>query len=311
LNILVDNMDFMFFFLLGVATSLKISHLQNSSHFRGETVRGPNEKEVVRVLALDGGGTLGLIEAYIVAQIEQETEKPVRRLFNYIAGTSTGAILGAMLAFPLKIGNTVPYSGTEAVDQYKTSLSKGILGDVTKYENVLKEVLGQTKLGEAIVPMLLSTARGPQKTCFAFESTNLDQSDILVWQTVRASSALEGLFSPASIDGVDGVTFVDGVKCNQDKSSPALVAYQWVKQRHSGPNVEFRIYSVGPTEESNHWGQQLQGHSNVQFLRLQPPSDAGVANMSPLAHTENDFVKMRDAAQQVSLQEVIESLNSD
>jgi predicted acylesterase/phospholipase RssA len=69
-----------------------------------------------RVLALDGGGIRGLITLGILSQIEelihQKTGKKLCDYFDYIAGTSTGAIIAAGLS----LGMTT----AELVDFYKS-----------------------------------------------------------------------------------------------------------------------------------------------------------------------------------------------
>jgi patatin-like phospholipase/acyl hydrolase len=51
-------------------------------------------------LALDGGGIRGIVPALILAEIERKTGKPICKLFDVIAGTSTGGILGMALTKP-------------------------------------------------------------------------------------------------------------------------------------------------------------------------------------------------------------------
>ena len=53
-----------------------------------------------RVLAIDGGGILGLIPASILAFVEEEAGSPVSDLFDLVIGTSTGGILSVGLTVP-------------------------------------------------------------------------------------------------------------------------------------------------------------------------------------------------------------------
>jgi patatin-like phospholipase/acyl hydrolase len=48
-----------------------------------------------RLLAIDGGGLRGIIPACVLVELERVTGKPARESFDFIAGTSTGAILAA------------------------------------------------------------------------------------------------------------------------------------------------------------------------------------------------------------------------
>jgi patatin-like phospholipase/acyl hydrolase len=51
-----------------------------------------------RILSIDGGGIRGVIPALTLAALEQQLNKPVRECFDYIAGTSTGALIAGALA---------------------------------------------------------------------------------------------------------------------------------------------------------------------------------------------------------------------
>jgi len=51
-----------------------------------------------KILSIDGGGVRGIIPAYICMKIEEDYGKPIHNIFDFISGTSTGAILGAALA---------------------------------------------------------------------------------------------------------------------------------------------------------------------------------------------------------------------
>src|SRR5947207_15928992 len=70
--------------------------------------RGPR-----RLLALDGGGIRGVITLEVLAEIERQLQQQLRRggdfvladFFDYIAGTSTGAIIGTCLALGMRVGD--------------------------------------------------------------------------------------------------------------------------------------------------------------------------------------------------------------
>ena len=53
--------------------------------------------DIVKILAVDGGGIRGVIPAMILAEIEERTKKPISELFHLIAGTSTGGLLALAL----------------------------------------------------------------------------------------------------------------------------------------------------------------------------------------------------------------------
>lgn len=50
------------------------------------------------ILEVDGGGIRGVIPSEVCAAIENYLHKPLNKVFDLISGTSTGAILGSMIA---------------------------------------------------------------------------------------------------------------------------------------------------------------------------------------------------------------------
>ncbi len=51
-----------------------------------------------RILSIDGGGIRGIIPACALVKLEQQLGKPIRECFDFLAGTSTGALIAAAAA---------------------------------------------------------------------------------------------------------------------------------------------------------------------------------------------------------------------
>ena len=51
------------------------------------------------VLALDGGGVRGIVTLHLLAAMEKRLGRPAAEAFDFFAGTSTGGIIAALLAF--------------------------------------------------------------------------------------------------------------------------------------------------------------------------------------------------------------------
>jgi patatin-like phospholipase/acyl hydrolase len=51
-----------------------------------------------KILSIDGGGIRGIIPACTLVALEQQVGKPVRECFDFVAGTSTGALIAAAAA---------------------------------------------------------------------------------------------------------------------------------------------------------------------------------------------------------------------
>jgi patatin-like phospholipase/acyl hydrolase len=61
-----------------------------------------------RILAVSGGGFLGLYTAQVLARLEAQVGEPLARRFDLIAGTSVGAVLASSLAWWRCFVVTVP-----------------------------------------------------------------------------------------------------------------------------------------------------------------------------------------------------------
>ena len=55
------------------------------------------------ILSLDGGGSLGVYTLGVLSEVEKTLERPLHEVFDLVYGTSTGSIIGSMIA----LGETV------------------------------------------------------------------------------------------------------------------------------------------------------------------------------------------------------------
>src|ERR1700726_1473557 len=55
-------------------------------------------EQICRVLALDGGGAKGFYTLGVLKEIEGLVNKPLHECFDLVFGTSTGAIIAALIA---------------------------------------------------------------------------------------------------------------------------------------------------------------------------------------------------------------------
>lgn len=54
-----------------------------------------------RILSIDGGGIRGIIPAVLLRQMEERTGYQISDLFDFVTGTSTGAIIALGLTTPV------------------------------------------------------------------------------------------------------------------------------------------------------------------------------------------------------------------
>ena len=144
-----------------------------------------------RILALAGGGYLGLYTACVLAELEAVVGEPLGRRFDLIAGTSVGGILAIALAFEMPMAQlrelfiehgTGIFSSralpTTAVGKLR-DLTRSVLGP--KYDGrVLRQALvshlGRSTLGDALHQVVIPC-------------TNVSLSQTKVFKTPHAAGS--------------------------------------------------------------------------------------------------------------------------
>jgi Patatin-like phospholipase len=195
------------------------------------TAAGPR-----KLLALDGGGIRGVITLEVLARLEEllrETKAGgdqnfrLADYFDYVAGTSTGAIIAAGLALGMSVAEISHFYHTSASQMFSRA---GYLRRFRyKYEDeklatLLKQVFGAgTTLGsERLCTLLMmvmrnATTDSPWPICNNPHAKYNDRGcsdcnlELPLWQLVRASTAAPTYFPPESIRvGPHEFLFVDG-----------------------------------------------------------------------------------------------------
>jgi patatin-like phospholipase/acyl hydrolase len=196
-----------------------------------------------RILALDGGGLKGILTLGFLQRIEtllkqrhgNESGFRLSHYFDLIAGTSTGAIIAAVLAMGWsveEIYNKYMALGKSVFE--KSFLRQGFFRakyDKAKLDKELKETFGpdtllggqQLQTGLLIITKRLDSgspwpiSNNPQGKYFAPRSGGtIGNGEYPLWQVVRSSTAAPAYFDPETItikendrDCVKGL-FVDG-----------------------------------------------------------------------------------------------------
>lgn len=201
-------------------------------------MRSPGSK---KILALDGGGIRGMITVQVLAEIEELLRQKLAggddfRLSNYfdfVAGTSTGAIIAACIAAGMSVSEISKLyieSGEEMFD--KASLLKRFRYKYAdeKLAQKLQSVFGKdTTLGSDTLKTVLmmvmrnATTDSPwpvsnnpfakyNQKCREDGSPRDDCNlDLPLWQLVRASTAAPVYFPPEVVKlGKHEFVFVDG-----------------------------------------------------------------------------------------------------
>ena len=101
-----------------------------------------------RILALSGGGYLGLYAAVVLAELEARVGEPLGRRFDLIAGTSVGGLLSMALAFEVPMAELVKLFLERGEEVFSSRrLPKGA---VTRLLDLSRSVMGPKYTGEAL-----------------------------------------------------------------------------------------------------------------------------------------------------------------
>jgi uncharacterized protein len=183
-----------------------------------------------RILSIDGGGIRGLIPAVLLEALEAATGRPARESFDFVAGTSTGAVLaggvaagfsGEQLASLYRRRGPELFRGMPVLNLVRRIVT-GQMYDVARLRAMIAEELGDRAAWRINdVPMdILVTAKGlddghnwyfvkdrPGENTSRTGNYNLADS-------LTASAAAPTYFAPWEVDGigllVDGGTGVAG-----------------------------------------------------------------------------------------------------
>ena len=194
-----------------------------------------------KLLALDGGGIRGMIALEVLAEIEKQLQTRLGRgddfvladYFDYIAGTSTGAIIGTCLALGMRVDKITRFyeeSGPAMFDKANLleRFKRGKFRDVklaTRLQEMIREITGDpmaslgTERLRTLLMMVLRNAttdspwpvsNNPTAKYNSLERTNCNLH-LPLWQLIRASTAAPTYFPPETVTvGDTEFVFVDG-----------------------------------------------------------------------------------------------------
>ena len=219
-----------------------------------------------RVLALDGGGIRGLIPAAVLVEIETQMKRPIAKLFDLVAGTSTGGILALGLTKRDPADPEKPqYRACDMRDFYlrqghkifprslarKLTTGFGLFGakySAVALETILKDKFGDAMLADAlaevVIPSYDLTGPGPYFFKSAYAKSEPEKWNVPVRDVARATSAAPTYFDPAVFRAADGKgrhALVDG---GTFANNPTLAGYaDGLRLGHDRPQI--LVVSIG------------------------------------------------------------------
>lgn len=258
----------------------------------------------MKLLAIDGGGIRGIYASHILERIQVELDVLFHEEFDLIAGTSTGAIIAASLAFGIPV--------KEVTDLYKTqghlifkrkawsfggklfakyssehlrSVLVGIFGDATLSDAKTRLIIPATDIGDGGVHVFKSF----------YDERFVRDKNVLVVDAILASCSAPAYFPPAIVGPyrlADG-----GLWAN----NPSLVAITEALTRLNVDRGDIRLLSIGTGVGRNYYplGQDkkmwgfLTGWGVAKFISMILNLQASTAtNVTKLLLEKNQFLRI-------------------
>lgn len=211
----------------------------------------PNSQKPFRILSLDGGGAKGFYSLGVLREIEGMLGKPLSAGFDLIFGTSTGAIIAALLAqgrsvdeihrlykdhVPRIMQRKKPSEKSRALAE----LSNEIFGD-TLFDTVKTGVGIVTTKWVIERPMIF---KGSAAQAHGRLGTFVPGFGVPIGQAVQASCSAYPFFDRKTIvtSSGDQVELVDGGYC---ANNPTLYAIADATRALGIPPEALRVVSVG------------------------------------------------------------------
>lgn len=171
-----------------------------------------------RILTIDGGGIRGIIPATVLAALETATGRPARETFDFVAGTSTGAVIAAGLAAGIPAGRLADLYAERSPEVFRRMplvsglrrLVRGDMYDTERLHALIREELGAEardwRLNDAPIDLLLTAKRLEDGMPWYFVRDTAANSgragSFRLADVATASAAAPTYFRPWAIDGV-------------------------------------------------------------------------------------------------------------
>uniref|UniRef100_A0A674ASC4 phospholipase A2 n=1 Tax=Salmo trutta TaxID=8032 RepID=A0A674ASC4_SALTR len=171
--------------------------------------------EIDRLLCLDGGGIKGLVLIQLLIALQKEAGRPIKELFDWVSGTSTGGILALAIVhgkdmeylrclyFRMKeqvFKGSRPYESAPLEDFLKKEFGENtMMTDVRHPRVMVTSVLADRHPGELHLFRNYDPPSLPRERPYAATATFLPLTipqEQVVWRAARSSGAAPTYFRP-------------------------------------------------------------------------------------------------------------------
>jgi predicted acylesterase/phospholipase RssA len=250
-------------------------------------VEGPESP--CRILSLDGGGAKGFYTLGVLHEMEAMLGQRLHERFDLIFGTSTGAIIAALLALGHSV-NDIHKLYKAHVPAVMSARTKG--GRSAALDRLATDVFGtktfaDVKTGVGVVatrwqlerPMIFKT---DVRQAHARKATFQPGFGCTIAAAVKASCSAYPFFEKETLTTVDGntVTLIDGGYC---ANNPTLYAIAEAVQALQRRPEELRVVSIGVGiyPEPKSWASWLS-RLFISVQLLQKTLNVNTASMEQL-----------------------------
>lgn len=222
------------------------------------TAASTSSRKDFRILALSGGGYLGLYTAAVLAALEAQSGEPIGRRFDLVAGTSVGAIVAAAVALEVPLRDIVELFQRHGTEVFSPrALPTGTLGRLIdmgrsvsgpKYSgaalrSALHQHLGDRTLAQATHPLVLPAVNVSRSLTKVFKTPHAPASrgdeNVPLIDAVMASSAAPAYFPAVR---VGEALYADG---GLFAVAPDQVALHEAEHFMQVPLARVRMLSIG------------------------------------------------------------------
>lgn len=241
---------------------------------------------MTKIISIDGGGIKGIVGATILNALETKLQKPIYKCTDIITGTSTGGLIACGLTAPDENGNpkwntadvmaTYETMGNDVFSSsfwHKVKTLWGLIGP--KYpleglEKVMLDKIGDTKLTEALIQVVISTYDLHQRRPVVFSSKDHEEGHLRMVDLCLGTSSVPVYFPTVKVDCTHtSYNLIDG---GVFAVNPALCALAIAKKKKQNETVE--IVSIGngnfnkslPYEKTKSWGLLQWGSPAVEVI---------------------------------------------
>lgn len=189
------------------------------------------------VLSIEGGGVRGIIPARILQEIEERTGRQIYKMFDFLSGTSTGAVIALALVTPHHTEQKALYDAKDLVELYKTGskeifkksfwwqvkTGKGLWGakyDRSNLDKVLEEKFGNHTLSSALKPVMVvsySIDRGEAHLWTSRFAKAGKHNDFFLKDIAAATSAAPTYFEPKKVANIEQRYCYREISTNKEK----------------------------------------------------------------------------------------------